>query len=137
MVRQRVSAIIVNDKKILLIHRIKNNTEYYVFPGGGKEEGESDNDAVKREVKEETNLDVENIKFAFDDTEILPNGDSNKFYFVAVSDGEPKLIGPELEDFSPSNYYNPEWIELKKIKDLTLFPTTGKNELLKTAQHNS
>ncbi len=34
----RVAAVIIKDDKILLIRRIKNGQEYYVFPGGGVKE---------------------------------------------------------------------------------------------------
>lgn len=37
MKRIRAVAMIVNNEKILLMHRINNGKEYYVFPGGGVE----------------------------------------------------------------------------------------------------
>lgn len=39
-IESRVRAIIIKDKKILLIHRIKKGDEYWVFPGGGVEESD-------------------------------------------------------------------------------------------------
>ncbi len=50
---KRAVAIIIRDGKILLIHRIKNGQEYFVFPGGGIIEHENAEDAVVREIKEE------------------------------------------------------------------------------------
>ena len=58
MKRIRAVAVIVNNRKILLMHRINNGKEYHVFPGGGVENGETVEQAVLREVQEETSLEV-------------------------------------------------------------------------------
>ncbi|MET1013538.1 MAG: DNA mismatch repair protein MutT, partial [Paenisporosarcina sp.] len=39
--RIRSGAIIELDGKFALIKRVRNNHEYYVFPGGGMEAGET------------------------------------------------------------------------------------------------
>lgn len=65
--RNRATAIIVDEGSIALIYRkiiLEDGSirEYYTYPGGGVEEGETDEEAAVREAKEETNLDVEIIK---------------------------------------------------------------------------
>ncbi len=65
--RARACALIVNpSKELLLIHRIKNEREYWVFPGGSIEEDESAAEAVVREVLEETSLKVTGVHLAFE-----------------------------------------------------------------------
>ena len=57
----RYQGAIIQDDEILLIrhqHHIKERT-YWLFPGGGIEDGETDEERVIREIKEETNLVVE------------------------------------------------------------------------------
>ncbi|ADG13263.1 NUDIX hydrolase [Methanocaldococcus infernus ME] len=55
-----VDGIIFEDNKILLIKRRNEPFKgYYALPGGFVECGESCEEAIIREIKEETNLDVE------------------------------------------------------------------------------
>lgn len=54
--RPSVRAIIEVDGKLAMVHNKKY--DYYAFPGGGIEEGETYQDALVREVKEETGLRV-------------------------------------------------------------------------------
>ena len=57
--RIRVAGILIEDDKILLIQHNKNNKKYWLIHGGGNEWGETSKEALIREYKEETNLDVE------------------------------------------------------------------------------
>lgn len=52
-----VSGIILKDNKVLLIWHNKLNT--WLYPGGHIEENETPDEALMREIKEETNLEVE------------------------------------------------------------------------------
>ena len=54
--RPSVRAIILRDGKAAMVHSLKY--DYYKFPGGGIEEGESFHAALIREVKEESGLVV-------------------------------------------------------------------------------
>ena len=54
--RPSARGIIIKDHKVAMIHSKKY--DYYKFPGGGIEEGESPVEAMIREVKEESGLTV-------------------------------------------------------------------------------
>jgi len=54
--RPSARAIIIKDRKIAMVYSKKYN--YYKFPGGGIENGECMEDALIREVSEETGLCV-------------------------------------------------------------------------------
>ncbi len=55
---ERHAGIVIKDKQLLLIHRIREGYEYYVFPGGHRRNGEQRNDTVIHEVYEETGITV-------------------------------------------------------------------------------
>lgn len=136
MNRIRASVLIKNDDKILLIHRIKNESEYYILPGGGVEKGEAAVDAAVREAKEETNLDVEI------DEELwrFHNAHDNRdhcFFLVTHFSGVLELVGAEKDRASDTNRYSLEWLDLKKLKDVRFFPEEIKLKILKTFLNNS
>jgi len=95
--------IIFDEKKrVLLCHR--RDYDLWNLPGGGMEHGESPWDCAKREVKEETGLDVEVVKLAgvygkpdknqvvfsfickIVSGEIAMSNDMDKFGYFAVDD---------------------------------------------------
>jgi 8-oxo-dGTP diphosphatase len=58
-----VAAVIIFESKILCVQRNQNKYDYisfkYEFPGGKIEEGESKEQALKREIMEELNMDID------------------------------------------------------------------------------
>lgn len=127
----RVSAIIIKANKILLIHRKKNGEEYWVFPGGGVEDNETQEQGIVREVKEETNLNVLKCRLAF-----MSFNEASKteqpFYLCEVSEGTPEIIGEEKEKNSVKDWYHLEWVDFKKIKDIWLVPDKAKEKIIET-----
>lgn len=142
--KHRVVGIIIKDRKILLMRRIKNDQEYFVFPGGGVEENESLEEALRREMKEELSIDIENPKLIFE----LENqfgdqyggqmkGYPNEHYYLIKSfSGKPELGGPEKERINNQNQYIVEWVKLLQISTMdNLYPqqaVTKLMELLRT-----
>jgi 8-oxo-dGTP diphosphatase len=63
-VRVGVGVFVIKDGKFLLMQRKASHGEgTWSLPGGHLEFGESFEDTARREVKEETNLDIKNIRF--------------------------------------------------------------------------
>ncbi len=58
-------AIIIQGDKILVMHRNKQGSEYFTLVGGRVNDGETVEEALKREVKEETGLDVTSSRLVF------------------------------------------------------------------------
>lgn len=62
----RVYGVLVNNNhEVLLVHERMPTMEFTKFPGGGLEFGEGTLECIKREFKEETNIDVEVIRHLY------------------------------------------------------------------------
>jgi mutator protein MutT len=137
MKRIRAVAIIVNNGKVLLIHRVSHGKEYYVFPGGGVENGETVEQAVLREVQEETSLEVKIEKLLYH--HIYDDGTEQFFYLCRYVSGEPKLgDGNEAQDMKESdvNFYNPIWYGIKGLPQLLLYPLEIRDWFIKDAKND-
>jgi 8-oxo-dGTP pyrophosphatase MutT (NUDIX family) len=73
----RYQAAIVRGSEILLIKHREHagGRSYWVLPGGGIEAHETEIDCVRREVFEETNLDVSVTDLLLDEPPFVDNGD--------------------------------------------------------------
>lgn len=62
-----VAAIIENEKKILCVQRGESKLPYiskkYEFPGGKIESGETNQEALIREIKEELRIEIQDLKY--------------------------------------------------------------------------
>ncbi len=110
MIRLTVDCIIRIDNKVVLIKR-ENPPFGWAIPGGFVDECETVEDAVRREMKEETNLSLENLKqfHVYSDPARDPRGHTVSVVFTAVGIGEPKAqddakeIGLFTEDTLPDD----------------------------------
>ena len=128
--RTRVAGVIIDRERIVLIHRKKEGREYWVFPGGGVEKGESLSGALKREVEEETGLLVKPVKLLYKyfrkDT-----GNFEFFYLCKVIKNNPLIFtGPEKAR-NKDQLYAPEWVPLTNIPETNILPPKIKILLLK------
>ena len=89
-----VDGIIERDDKLLLVRRKKDPFKGSLsFPGGKVDEGEKVEDALKRELKEETNFDIEptDILGVYSDPSRDPRGHRVSITFIAtIKSGEAK-----------------------------------------------
>lgn len=115
-VRPSVRSIIIADSKIAMVHSLKY--DYYKFPGGGIEPGESHNEALIRETLEEAGLAVipETIKeYGYvhraekgkDDSVFVQD---NYYYFCET---KPGVAAQNLDDYEADEKFTLEYIEPK------------------------
>jgi 8-oxo-dGTP pyrophosphatase MutT (NUDIX family) len=129
----RVAVIAIKDNKLLLIHRFKDGREFWVIPGGSREKGESLAEAGKREMAEETGLEVEIGEKLWEyENDYYGQGIRKEYYFLAksVSDGELEMLGEELLRMSEQDKFDPKWVALDKIKDINLVPEVIKEKIV-------
>ena len=112
--RKRAAAVIVRDGAVLMVHersRRPGLQEWWTLPGGGVERGETPEQAVRREVLEETGLVAKDVDYLWDMP--YPSGMTSVF-LVSVDDGEPVLgagdgSGPEAVGL--------DWVPLPEVGD--------------------
>lgn len=100
-----VSAAIVRDGKVLIVRRARKPAlNLYTFPGGGVEIGETLSEAVMREVREETGLEIEPVALAGEREVIVRDAQGRvERHFVILCfaarwlSGEP-VLNEELDD---------------------------------------
>ena len=119
------------EKKVLLMHRFKEASEYWVVPGGGVEEGETYSTAAVREIMEEVG-----VKILEEDLHALcyhEDERSRTWYYFVIREmmDEPKVGGPEALRASETNRYEPTWVSVESVKDLNLWPEFMKMEISK------
>lgn len=113
--RNRAGIILIHDGKLALIERHRRGRHYFAFPGGGVDEGETDEQAAIREAEEELGIRVEIVQKA---ATILREGRRDQVYFlVKWVDGEfgtgtGEEYG-EVDEFHGT--YNPIWMPLEDV----------------------
>lgn len=114
----RVVGIIQRENTFLLIHRVKSHEDYFTFPGGAIEEGESEIDALKREMQEELSMSNMQVRKVF---ELTNRGNREYWYFVNEFNGIHTVGGPEKERMNEENQYLIEYKSLEEIRMLDNF----------------
>ena len=120
--KKRVRAIIIQERKLLLIHRVKGEGEYWVFPGGGLEESDTSlEDGLRRECREELGVEVEvGVLFAEDTFK-----DQHEFFYTCkiISGTLGTGKGPEFSrDPAQAGTYGLQWIPLDELTQKDVQP---------------
>ena len=143
MERTRVAGIIFMNGGVALMHRVgvlkrKDIQEYYTFPGGGLEEGETLEQGTIREIKEEFGIDVEVVKKLY---ELESKKFNQKEYFFLCEYIGGKFgtgEGPEFSNnpkYIDSGKYLPEIIKKEDVKNIPLLPPEIKEKLVEDIEN--
>lgn len=108
-----VAAIITKNDKILCVQRNTNKHEYislkYEFPGGKMEVGETKENALKREIKEELKMNID-IKSEF----LTVNHEYPDFKLIMHS----FLCTTEDKNFTLTEHVAFKWLTKEKLSEL-------------------
>ena len=105
-----VAAIIRSENKILCCQRESNKLAYlsnkWEFPGGKLETGETQKQALIREIDEELEMDIKNIEFALTVVHPYPDFELTMHaYFAEVTNTDYKLHA----------HLSAEWSSIKEL----------------------
>ncbi|NUN11835.1 NUDIX domain-containing protein [Candidatus Micrarchaeota archaeon] len=103
--RTKVAGIVIRNKKILLVKNKRDN--FYYLPGGTLEVGESFEECLKREFKEELNCKIKDVKL-LGIPSIGPESSKTRKLMIAINFtltliGEPKPNN-EIIEIKWANY---------------------------------
>ena len=135
IVRICVRGILIEEGKLLVIHRIKNDLEYYVIPGGGVEDNETMIQALKREILEEVGINIkvlsDNPIYTYQDSESI-----HSFYLISYAGGVyDSGLGPEFfsKEYESHGEYKIGFVSLQDIAlgRINLVPISIKDELVR------
>lgn len=118
--RKAARAIILNGDQILVMHRNKFGFEYDILVGGGVEIGESPDQALLREIQEETGVVVSKPQLVFVEQAAEPYG-VQYIYLCNYVSGDPALDPNSTEskiDAMGVNRYQPLWRKLTEMETL-------------------
>jgi len=111
----RIQGLIIQDHKILLIraYELLTGVSFWVIPGGGIEQDESDEECLIREVREETNLDVR-IERMLIDQEAPPDGVYKRLRsYLCSPEGGSLEPGSEPEAAEDCEIVAVRWFDLR------------------------
>ena len=116
-IKVEIGVMILDDNKVLLGHRSKDKKDTggifeidcWTLPGGKQEYFETFFECAKREVKEETNLEIGELKLFGAADDIQPDRHYITLHIIAKKhSGELKVMEPTKED-------RWEWFDLDKL----------------------
>ena len=116
--RIRAGIVLIQDGNVALIERHRAGLNYYVFPGGGVDKGESPEEAAIRETMEELGVEVA-IK---QKVAVIHLGEKSRqiYFLVEQTGGEFGTgIGEEYTDADPHSpeegIYTPIWMPIEEL----------------------
>ncbi|WP_456274603.1 NUDIX hydrolase [Bacillus sp. AK031] len=116
--RNRGSVVIIDNKQVVLIKRVRDGEVYYVYPGGGIEAGETPEETARREAFEELGVTVE----LEDCIAVIDYHGKQYFYLAYILNGQMGTgSGEEFLDTSRGTY-EPLWMDIDQLPSLDVRP---------------
>ncbi|MFA5003874.1 MAG: NUDIX domain-containing protein [Candidatus Saccharimonadales bacterium] len=137
MSRQAVRAIIIKDNQLLVMKRNKFGKQYYTLLGGGIDHNESAVAALRRELAEETSLQVGALKHVYTEEAGDPFG--TQYVFTAEYLGGEPALNPNSEEAKITalgqNTYQPMWLPFSDLASSNFLSESLKVAILEAIKH--
>ena len=96
MKRELVAGLVIRDGRVLLVHNLKHGQERVEPPGGKLHPGETDSQALVREMEEELGIKAEPLRLLGVYPTHSPEGEfSVHMYICWIVEGEPRVVEPD------------------------------------------
>lgn len=119
MVDLRCSLVLVDDDRVLVIHRIAHGRDDWVLPGGRPRTGESLSACIAREAREETGLEVNPTRIGFVGEVIDPHSRERTVEVVFLGSLFGRATDAALRGEPGST---PEWLSRERLRRIDLRP---------------
>jgi 8-oxo-dGTP pyrophosphatase MutT (NUDIX family) len=136
--RVRAGIVLIKENKVALIERHRAGLDYFVFPGGGVDEGETPEQAAIRETMEELGIEVK-IKQKVAEINLGPK--SRQIYFLVehISGEFGTGNGEEFTDSDPNDpdegIYVAIWMPIAELPRRTnIYPVDVSKLVVKSVQ---
>lgn len=120
----QVYGIIFNDKNEILVCRESSSGKWQI-PGGHPEKGESFEDTLHREVLEEVDVEIENIK-PLGVFKVEFSDDPEKIIYQSRFVAKLKKLMPQTPDPANDNTWERKFVPAKDINEYVKWGETGK-----------
>ena len=130
--RQCSRAIIIKDNQLLLMKRKQRDRQFYSLVGGAIEPGETPEQALTREVYEETSIEIANPRLVI----IEDDGDYYGIQHIFLADYKSGEIAIQdntdesRDNQQGDNTYQPQWVNLSELGNTSLLPGELKQSIL-------
>lgn len=131
-------AIIIENGKLLVMHRNKHGSEYFTLVGGRAHEGEALEQTLVREVKEETGLDITTSRLVFVELHPAPYNEQYIYLCEVAPHADVAIQDSSEESFMNRisiNTHRPLWAEAASFSQLN-FRTPQLQQAIITALKN-
>ncbi|WP_053368053.1 NUDIX domain-containing protein [Bacillus sp. FJAT-27245] len=141
-IRNSAKAVIIMDEKILLIKKHDGEGDYYLFPGGGQEHGETLHDAVVRECIEEIGQPVEIGELLYVREYIGKNHEFSSMhvnfhqveYYFACNLVNGVYLN-QLPSSPDENQVDVVWLPLNQLPECNVYPKELRYHIIKHARN--
>ncbi|HVC35924.1 MAG TPA: NUDIX domain-containing protein [Candidatus Dormibacteraeota bacterium] len=130
--RKAVRAIVIKDDALLVMERNKFGLRYDTLIGGGIDFAETAEQSLRRELQEESGIEIDKPRLIFIEEAGNPYG-TQYIYLCQYLSGQPALAKDSMEakiNSGGQNLYQPKWLPLKDLPQSNFLSANLKQAIL-------